>query len=180
MPDHIRDYETLMYIVHTEASCGWGGQEIRILTEAEGMINRGHRVEIWAVPGSNILEQAVQRVIPHCALPIERKGLRGIIAVRRALASTRPDIVNTHSSTDAWLAALACFTLRAPPPMVRTRHISAPVPDNFPTHWLYAHATRHIVTTGERLRQTLIQDNGYRVDRITSVPTGVCHALSAR
>jgi hypothetical protein len=36
-----------MFIVHTEASCGWGGQEIRILTEAEGMIERGHRVEIW-------------------------------------------------------------------------------------------------------------------------------------
>jgi hypothetical protein len=31
-------------ILHTEASLGWGGQEIRILTEAAGMIGRGHRV----------------------------------------------------------------------------------------------------------------------------------------
>ncbi len=29
-------------IVHTENSCGWGGQEIRILTEARGILDRGH------------------------------------------------------------------------------------------------------------------------------------------
>lgn len=143
------------------------------MTEAQGMIERGHRVEIWAAPGSNILVAAERRGIPHRALSIAHKGPRGLRAMRRALVSTRPDIVNTHSSTDAWLAALACLTLRDPPPMVRTRHISAPVPDNFPTHWLYARATRHIVTTGERLRETLIRDNGYRPDRITSIPTGV-------
>ena len=31
-----------MRIVHTEASCGWGGQEIRILEESLGMMERGH------------------------------------------------------------------------------------------------------------------------------------------
>ena len=30
-------------IVHTESSTGWGGQELRILTEMEGMARRGHR-----------------------------------------------------------------------------------------------------------------------------------------
>ncbi|MGL5986250.1 MAG: hypothetical protein ACRCZ5_05165 [Burkholderiales bacterium] len=29
-------------ILHTESSCGWGGQEIRILTEMAGMNARGH------------------------------------------------------------------------------------------------------------------------------------------
>ena len=29
-------------ILHTEASLGWGGQEIRILTEAAGMRSRGN------------------------------------------------------------------------------------------------------------------------------------------
>lgn len=160
-------------IVHTESSCGWGGQEIRILTEAQGMIARGHRVAIWAVPGSNILVEAERRAIPHRALPIGRKGLRGVVAVRRALASTRPAIVNTHSSTDTWLVALARLTLRDPAPMVRTRHISAPIPKNLPTRWLYTRATRHIVTTGEYLRGVLIRDNRYRGSCITSIPTGV-------
>lgn len=160
-------------IVHTEASCGWGGQEIRILTEAEGMISRGHRVEIWAAPGSNILIEAMRRGIPHRALPIGRKNLRGIMAMRRAVAEARPEIVNTHSSTDAWLAALAGLALDNPPPMVRTRHISSPVPTNLATRWLYTRATRHIVTTGERLRETLIRENRFPPERITSVPTGI-------
>src|SRR6185437_7556270 len=30
-------------IAHTEASMGWGGQEMRTLTEAAGFIGRGHR-----------------------------------------------------------------------------------------------------------------------------------------
>ena len=90
---------------------GWGGQEIRILEEAQGMAARGHAVEIWAVAGSGILVEAARRALPHRALSIGRKNLRGILAMRRALASVRPDIVNTHSSTDAWLVALAGVTL---------------------------------------------------------------------
>jgi glycosyltransferase involved in cell wall biosynthesis len=159
--------------VHTEASVGWGGQEIRILEETQGMIARGHEVEIWAVAGSGILAEAERRAIPHRALSIGRKSLRGVLAMRRALTSVRPDVVNAHSSTDAWLVALALLTLGDGPPLVRTRHVSAPVPDNFATRWLYQRATRHIVTTGERLRETLVRENRFREDRITSVPTGI-------
>jgi len=164
---------TRLRIAHTEASVGWGGQEIRILEEAQGMIARGHEVEIWAVAGSGILAEAARRAVAHRPLAIGRKNLHGILAMRSALASLRPDVVNTHSSTDAWLVALAAATLDRAPPMVRTRHISAPVPDNFPTRWLYNRATRHIVTTGERLREILVRENRFGGDRITSVPTGI-------
>lgn len=162
-----------LYIVHTESSCGWGGQEIRILNEAEGMLARGHRVEIWAVPESNILKEAQRRGMPHRGLPIGRKNIRGLRAMRQALRAARPDVVNTHSSTDAWLVALACLTLRRAPPVVRTRHISAPTPINWPTHWLYCSATRHIVVTGDFLRRLFIENNGFPAAHITSVPTGI-------
>jgi glycosyltransferase involved in cell wall biosynthesis len=162
-----------LYIVHTEASGGWGGQEIRILTEAQGMIARGHHVEIWAVAGSQILQEAARRRIPHQALPLGRKRLRGVKALRAALKAAQPDVVNTHSSTDAWIVALARLLWREAPPVVRTRHISSPISRGWATRWLYTRATCHIVTTGERLRETLIRENGYRVDRVVSVPTGV-------
>ncbi|MFL6648668.1 MAG: glycosyltransferase family 4 protein [Sulfurifustaceae bacterium] len=162
-----------MRIVHTESSCGWGGQELRVLTEAQGMIARRHQVEIWAPAQSNIYKEAQRRGVPCRTLPIERRTLTGLKSLRRAIADTRPDVVNTHSSTDSWLVAIACLTLSGAPPVVRTRHISAPVPTDFATRWLYNHATRHIVTTGERLRETLIAINGLRADRITSIPTGV-------
>jgi glycosyltransferase involved in cell wall biosynthesis len=57
--------------------------------------------------------------------------------------------------------------------MVRTRHISAPVPRNPPTRWLYTRATARIVTTGEALKEELIRRNGFPSARIDSVPTGV-------
>ncbi len=162
-----------MHIVHTEASCGWGGQEIRILTEAAGMQRRGHRVTLLCPPEARIFAEAQQRKIPVVALPIGRKRLPGVLALRRWLKANPADVINTHSSTDTWLVALASRLLEHPPPLVRTRHISAPVPKNRLTRWLYQRATTHIVTTGEKLRLQLILENGYDPDRLTSVPTGM-------
>lgn len=167
------DSSAPLHIVHTESSLGWGGQELRVLTEAEAFLKRGHRVEIWAAPGSNILDDAKRRGIPCRALPIARRGIGALHAVRRALSESQPDVVNTHSSTDSWLVALARLLLRRPPPMVRTRHISAPVSRDVATRWLYCRSTSHIVTTGESLRQELITRNRFPAEQITSIPTGI-------
>lgn len=162
-----------MKIVHTEASCGWGGQEIRILEESCGMIERGHEVILVCPPESRIFAEAPRRGVPVVALPIGKKRLKGAMALRRWLKSQVVDVINTHSSTDTWLAAIACKTLDKAPPIVRTRHISAAIPNNATTRWLYTKATRHIVTTGEAIRQQLIRDNAYSGEMITSVPTGI-------
>ena len=162
-----------MHILHTEASCGWGGQELRILSESQGMIARGHSITLICPRKARIHDEALARGIEVHALPIGRKTLAGVFALRRWLNEHPRDVINTHSSTDSWLAALACSSLRGAPPIVRTRHISAPTPRNAATRWLYTRATRHIVTTGETLRRTLIADNGYPADKITSIPTGI-------
>ena len=169
-----------MKILHTEASCGWGGQEIRILTEAAGMIARGHTVEIACPAESRIFAEAPRYGVPVHALPIGRKSLTGLRALRTFLRTHRYDVINSHSSTDTWLAALAAVGRAAPaaagpaaPPLVRTRHISAPVPDNSATRWLYSRASAHVVTTGEALREQLIRDNGLAAAQVTSIPTGI-------
>lgn len=162
-----------MKILHTEASCGWGGQEIRILEEARGLIERGHDVQLVCPPEARIFVEAARFGVPVTALPIARKRPGGVIALRYWLARHRPDVINTHSSTDSWLAGLACATLGDAPPIVRTRHISTSVPNNFTTRWLYTRATRHIATTGESLRQQLIRENGFPAEMMTSVPTGI-------
>jgi len=61
-------------------------------------------------------------------------------------------------------------------PIVRTRHISAPVPRNMLTRWLYRRATR-IVTTGEALKRDLVERTGVPAERIESVPTGADPAV---
>ena len=160
-------------VIHTEASLGWGGQELRILAEAEGLGQRGHCVTILCPPEATILDEAHRRGLAAHPLPIGRKGMAGCRALYRWLKDHSVNVINTHSSTDSWLAAVASRFLSDSPALVRTRHISAPVPNNAPTRWLYQRATRHIVTTGSRLREQLIQENCYDPGSITSIPTGV-------
>lgn len=168
-----RDAGTPLRIVHTEASRGWGGQEIRILTEAAGLRERGHDVVVFCAEDTRIAAEASYFRVPVVLLPIGRKQPSGILAMRRSLLARTVDVINTHSSTDTWLAALAARTLRQPPALVRTRHVSVPLPDNAATRWLYGRATTRIVTTGEMLREQLIRDNGISPERIDSVPTGI-------
>ncbi len=162
-----------MNIVHTEASCGWGGQEIRILEEARGLIERGHQVRVLCPAESRIFEEGPRRGVPTIALPIGRKNLKGLFALRRWLKQNPVDVINTHSSTDSWLAALACKTLRNAPPIVRTRHVSSPIPNNRASRWLYTRAVSHVVTTGEALRRQVIEQTGAAPERVTSIPTGI-------
>ena len=160
-------------ILHTESSCGWGGQEIRILTEIHGTLNRGHSVTLITPAQSNIAREALKSGISTVCLDIEKKGLRGLFALRSWLKNNRVDVINTHSSTDSWLAAIACATLKNPPAIVRTRHISSPIPNNFASRWLYQRATALTATTGERLREQLIAKMGMDGNRVQSVPTGI-------
>ena len=167
-------------IVHTESSCGWGGQEIRILTESAGMIARGHSVTILCPPEARIFTEAQKRGIPVVALPITKKRAAGMFALRRWLAERKPDIVNTHSSTDSWLTLLALFFSANAIPVVRTRHISAPVSQTLPNRWLYGKAIRQVVTTGEALRLDLIERLRLPLDHAVSVPTGIDLARFSR
>lgn len=167
--------ERLLHIVHTESSTGWGGQEIRVLTEAQGMIARGHRVTLVAPAESRIAQAAPAYGLPLVTLPIARKRLPALWAMLKWLwqEGRSIDVINTHSSTDSWLVALACRLTPKAPPIVRTRHVSSPISRNGQTRWLYQSAVAHVVTTGEALREQLQRDNGFAADSLTSVPTGI-------
>ena len=162
-----------MKLLHTESSRGWGGQELRILTESAGLISRGHQVTIACTPDSEIAREAARHQVPTLVLPLEKKRIKGLQAMRRLLVAQPFDVINTHSSTDSWLTALACASMRRAPPIVRTRHISTPIPRSLSNRWLYNRAFSRIVTTGEAMRRTLSVDNGFKIDRIVSVPTGI-------
>jgi len=158
-----------MHIVHTESSLGWGGQEIRVLTEAAGMARRGHRVTLLTPAEARIHAEAGKYGVEAVALPIAWKRPQGWLALRRWLAAARPDVINTHSSTDSWLAALS----GAGAPIVRTRHISAPVGATPWNRWLYGSAVRRVVTTGESLRNDLVRTLRLPEEHVISIPTGI-------
>jgi glycosyltransferase involved in cell wall biosynthesis len=162
-------------IVHTENSCGWGGQEIRILTESRGFLDRGHRVTLLAPPEAPIVAAAQRMHVPVITLPLREKRLSDLRALRQWLLAHRAniDVLNTHSSTDSWLGAIACATIRDRPPIVRTRHVSTTVRNRIGTRWLYLHANAHIVTTGEAVKRKLARENRIPPERMTSIPTGI-------
>lgn len=162
-----------MKILHTESSCGWGGQEVRILTESEGMLERGHQVTIACPEHSNIYRESVLRGIKTVALPIEKKKISSLWAMHKFLASNYFDVINTHSSTDSWLVSLSLAWKKKRPGIVRTRHLSTPVHKNRSSLWLYQNGNDFLVTTGEKLRQTLHLENGVALEKIRSVPTGI-------
>lgn len=146
---------------------------MRILAEALGMRQRGHELLLAAPAESRVYAEARRRGLDARALPLARKSYAGLRAMRALLKAENVQVVNTHSSTDSWLAALFCVGLQHAPVIVRTRHISAPIPSNPLTRWLYVRAAAHIVTTGEALRRQVIAEAGADPARVSSVPTGI-------
>src|SRR5262245_37154779 len=105
------------------------------------MLERGHRVTLLTPPEAPIAAAGTRMGLPVVTLPIQKKRSRGLLALRRWIAENRAriDVLNTHSSTDSWLSAIACATLRHPPPVVRTRHVSTTIRNRLGTRWLYCH-----------------------------------------
>jgi glycosyltransferase involved in cell wall biosynthesis len=168
-------------ILHTEASCGWGGQELRILAELSGMARRGHRLWLAAPQGSPIAAAALAAGVPLIPVPFRRPlgAAADLAALRRACLTHGIELVNTHSSWDSWLASAAARLTRGGAGVVRTRHLSTPVAATAVSRLLYTRLTDHVVTTGEAIREELIRRNGFPPDRISSVVTGIDPAALA-
>lgn len=160
-------------ILHTEASTGWGGQEIRILTELNEMSKKGHRVILACQPDSGILKKADGYGIETWVLPIRGiTDLSGIMNLKSVIRDRKIDIVNTHSSKDSWAAGIAA-KLDGTAKVVRTRHLSIPVKSGINSQVLYRYLPDAIVTTGESLRHYLINQTRLSPDKIVSIPTGI-------
>ena len=160
-------------ILHTEASVGWGGQEIRILTEAQYFQAKGHEVLVAANAGSEIVANAPRYGVATAVLPLVSRTLPNMLAVRRLLKEWRPDVINPHSSVDSWLVAIARLGLHPRPRVVRTRHLSANVPRNFASRWVYNSGADFVMTTGEAIVDALSADGFMPRSRLAAVPTGI-------
>jgi glycosyltransferase involved in cell wall biosynthesis len=160
-------------ILHTEASLGWGGQERRILVEALAMRQRGHRPAFVCDPRGELYRRAQQQRFP--VTPLTFGGRHNLMAwktLRRMLGTGATDILNTHSSLDSWVGTLAWRSLRTRPLLIRTRHLSTKVKDNWLTRWLYR-TPAAIITTGQVTKELIIEHLGVPGRRIFSIPTGV-------
>jgi glycosyltransferase involved in cell wall biosynthesis len=160
-------------ILHTESSEGWGGQEIRILTESLGMIGRGHSVKIAASPRSQIIAEARKHGVREVPFHFQEKNPLSVWKMCMLIDREGFDLINTHSSSDSWVASLAARLSRRKPHLIRTRHLSTPISRNFLSRLIYNVLPAAIMTTGEEIRQRMIHDNRFDPSRIVSIPTGI-------
>jgi glycosyltransferase involved in cell wall biosynthesis len=161
-----------MKILHTEASGGWGGQEIRILDEAEGLRTRRHDVELAAPIEAAIFAAAKRRAIPVHAIALDRRRLGSLRALRALIREFQPDIIVSHSSSDSWLVAAATRFLNPRPAIVRLRHISGPVARGPLNRWLYGRVPARVVTTGIAINNMLIERLSLDPAHVAAIPTG--------
>src|SRR5437867_5408840 len=153
-------------ILHTEASLGLGGQELRILAETRWLRNHGWGALVACQPGSGLLAEA--RAAEVDAVAVRMRGvvdLGALWTLRRLMRAHVVSLVHTHSSTDSWLGALAARSLRLP--VVRSRHVSIAIRSAL----VYRLADR-IVTSGEAVR-ALVVAAGIPPQRVAAIPPGV-------
>ena len=159
-------------VLHTESSLGWGGQEIRVLTEAKIYSKYGHEVIVAADKTSMIAKRAHLYGVRCDGINLQKKRLADLFSLRKLIKEVRPDVISCHSSTDHWLSALARLTLNIKPAIVRTRHISTHVHRKLSSKWLYNNGCESIMTTSESIKDDLTRDKFVRTPA-TSVPTGI-------
>lgn len=159
-------------ILHSESSAGWGGQEIRVLTEAKGLCERGHAVTVLCRPDSRLGAHAREVGLPvvpdRMPFALDPRTILRLIAHLRRL---RPQVVVTHSSVDSWCAGIAARLLRIP--VVRMRHLSVPIGSHPATRFVYRSLCDAVITTGEAIRRHLVEEVGLPPERVVSIPTGI-------
>lgn len=163
----------MVTILHTEASLGWGGQEIRILQESLGMTKRGHRI-IIAMPEQSIIFKRTKEVgINTIPAEFQKKNPISVLKIATLINREKPDIVNTHSSSDSWVTTIAARLSKIRPKIIRTRHLSTPISKSYSSRLIYDILPDAVITTGEEIRQRMINDNSFDGSKIFSIPTGI-------
>ncbi len=138
------------------------------------MVARGHDVWLAAPVDSPIAKNAAARGLRVVPVRFRRPwGVRDVPIVRRTICRLGVEVVNTHSSWDAWIAGMAARLAGTAVGLVRTRHVSTPIASSPASRFLYTRLADRVVTTGETIRQAMIQRNGYPAGRIVSVATGL-------
>ena len=155
-------------VLHTEASVGFGGQEIRIVAEARWLLDHGWRTLLAGQPGSPVLHEADRQRVPTIAVPMRRAlDPRALLALRRVIVGRGVALIHTHSSIDSWLGGLAARSCRRP--VVRSRHVTIAIPRR--RSLVYFLADR-IIGSGEAAAR-VVAAAGVPGSRIVPIPPGV-------
>ena len=159
----------MIKVIHTEWSDGWGGQEIRIISEMTALRDCGVEVYLACRENSHIRLEADKNHIKTFTLPFKGNfDFRTIFALVRIIKEFNINVLNSHSGKDTWVGGIAAKI--AGIKFIRTRHLSNPI-NNSRLNFINELAD-FIITTGESVRQQMIINNRIVPEKIQSIPTG--------
>jgi len=156
-------------LLHTEASPGLGGQEVRTLNEARWTAERGWRVLLACQPDGRLVGRAQGAGLE--VVPIRMRGAfdpRALAELVRLIRRERVSLVHTHSSIDSWLAGMAARLCRVP--VVRTRHVSIAIRRG--PNPVYRWLADRVITSGDAIRRMVLAA-GVPPERVIAIPAGV-------
>ena len=156
-------------VLHTEASPGLGGQEVRTLNEARWTAERGWRVLLACQPDGRLAERAREAGVE--TRPVRMRGPldpRGLAALVRLVRREHVSLVHTHSSIDAWLGGMAARLCRVP--VMRARHVSIAIRRG--PNPVYRWLADRVITSGEAIRRVVLAA-GVPPARVVAIPAGV-------
>ncbi len=161
-----------MRILHTESSNGWGGQEIRILRESVGMRKRGHEIIMAVAKGGGLVAKAREEDFTVYEINFSKsKGGLCLLQLLSIISKNKIDLVNTHSSLDAWIGGIAARFARKK--VVRTRHLSTPIRKGLNSRLLYNKLVDFIVTTSSGIISSIVQQSKIAPEHCRMIATGV-------
>ncbi len=162
----------ILNILHLEASPGWGGQEIRILNESCGMQKKGHTIFFALEKKGKLCDRA--KKMGFRVYKIKYKKIFwpiSFFSLIFIILKNKVDIINTHSSSDAWLGGFVGRLLGKK--IIRTRHLSTPIKKGLNSRLLYNFLADRVVTTCEGIIPSICKQSGLDTQRCVSIPTGL-------
>jgi glycosyltransferase involved in cell wall biosynthesis len=159
-----------MIILHTETLKKWGGQQNRVLAEAVGLTQKGHKVVIACHRGSVLAHKAKDAGITvHELNMVKQAHALTIPKMIKIIRQEQIEIVATHSSVDSWAGGIAAKL--AGRKLVRFRHNLYPIGRDPLTRLIYALPDR-IVAIGDVIGEAL-EERGIRKQKIAVIRSSV-------
>ncbi len=161
-----------MRILHTEASKGWGGQEIRILREAIELKKRGFEIIFAVAKGAALIERAREQGFLVMEVSFKKPAYPyTLLKLIYLIKKQQIDLVVTHSSSDAWIGGIAARA--AGRRVIRMRHLSTKIKKGLNSRLLYNGLADYVVTTSSTIIPIICAQARLSADKISCVPTGV-------
>jgi glycosyltransferase involved in cell wall biosynthesis len=149
---------------------------MRILREAEGMRERGHTLFFAVTRGGKLVEKARESGFYVYEIPFKKPfALLTLMLLLWILLRHKIELVNTHSSWDAWIAGVAARMLNKK--IIRTRHLSTVIRPGLNSRVLYKGLADFVVTTSSQVAALIQKQADLNPSRCKSIPTGVDPAL---